>query len=1195
MQPQGMELRILGPCEMAAGGSPIPLGSLKQRMLLACLVAELNRPVPVDRLVAALWGGAPPAAVETTLRSLVSRLRRLLPSIPPGDGEAPIEIIGQDSAYLLRADPGCVDAHRFDEDVAAGRRALSAGDPREASRCFRAGLARWRGPALTELADVEHVRPEAHRLEEARVAALEYLADTELSGGDPQGAQARMESVVADHPLREAAWGRLMLSLYRQGRQADALRVYQRARRLLVEELGVEPGPELRKLEQQVLAHSPELEGPAGPIHNTVAFLFTDIEASTVRWEGNRQAMRVDLARHDDVLRGEVERAGGRVFAHTGDGLCGSFPTAAAALAAAVAGQRVLQRQPWEAVEPLRVRMAVHAGAAESRGDNWVGPPLNRTARLLSLAAGGQILCSRAAADLAGDDLPAGVRLCDLGEHRLADLARPEQVFAVEHPDLPNRFPALPGEGGRRTNLVQPVTSFLGRSRELEELEVLLSSARILTITGVGGAGKTRLATELARLSLDRYPDGVWLVELASVRHPSQVVDEVAGALGLVASTGGRDRLDQLREWLAARRLLLVLDNCEHVVEAVAGLLEAVLPVAPGLSVLATSREVLALPGEVSWGVPPLSLPSPRPSGAADLAGFDAVELFCHRARSAQPSFALSDANAVAVAQICRRLDGIPLALELAAGRIRVLGAHQLAERLDDRFRVLAGTSRGTTARHHTLQATMDWSWELLPAREREALRRLSVFPATFDLDAAEAVIANIGPDGAAADAADLVLRLVDKSLVVAAPVGRTMRYRLLETVRGYAAARLADAGEGDAARKALCEYLLRFSEEAETEGYWAREQWFSRVGFDEASFRAAIDWSLKQSRRTEALRLMAAHWIFALWSDRADLWPLLDRCLATPLPPPSPALVECLNAAGFARPERGAGAVDVELLQKAQAIAEKLGDADMVARTRFYLGHSLAEQGRFDEGRTALLAARRHFAQRAMPEARGWCEQGLGWECLLRGDHAGAAEWFQRTSGGIDDAQIEHGALDRFLAIQLWSGLAMIAAIAGDGETARCYVERILTAARELSMRRLLVMGLCRATEVALLSGDESMAAKALDELLVTLREIGALRWVAGALEATVSLLPPRSAGEAVTLIRLLGAAEGVRLRLGESALPTITDQLAERRNEIAALLDPERLAAETDRGRRASSDEALRWALAALRSRPGRCPAAT
>jgi predicted ATPase/DNA-binding SARP family transcriptional activator len=1187
MSPPGTELRILGPCELAAGGSPVPLGSLKQRVLLACLVADLNRPVAIDRLIAALWGGAPPPAAETTLRSLVSRLRRLLASIARADGEGRIEIVGHDGAYLLRADPGCLDARRFEDDIAAGRRALSAGDPLEAARCFTAGLARWRGPALTDLADAEEARPEAHRLEEERLAALEHLADAELATGDPQRAQATMESLVAEHPLREAAWGRLMLALYRQGRQADALRVYQRARRLLVEELGVEPGPELRKLEQQVLAHSPELEGPAGPVHNTVAFLFTDIEASTRRWEGDRQAMGADLARHDELLRSEMEQAGGRVFAHTGDGLCGSFPTASAAVAAAVAAQRALIRQPWDAAEPLRVRMAVHAGAAESRGDNWVGPPLNRTARLLSLAAGGQVLCSRAAADLAGDDLPAGVRLRDLGEHRLADLARPEQVFAVEHPDLPAAFPALPGGEGHRTNLVDPMTSFLGRSQELDELDVLLSSARILTITGVGGAGKTRLATELARRCLDRYPDGVWLVQLASLREPAAVTDEVAGALGLVAPIGGRDRLEQLREWLAARRLLMVLDNCEQVVEAVAEFLEAVVPVSPGLSVLATSREVLALPGEVSWAVPPLSLPPAAPSEAADLAGSDAVELFCQRAHSAQPAFALNDDNASAVAQICCRLDGIPLALELAAGRIRVLGAQQLAQRLDDRFRILSGTSRGGAARHHTLQATMDWSWDLLPAREREALRRLSIFPATFDLDAAEAVILNTGPDHGTADAAELVLRLVDKSLVLAVGDRRTMRYRLLETVRDYATARLVEAGEEDAAREAYCEYLLRLSDKAEAEGYWITEERLSCIGFDEAGFLAAIEWSLNAGRRTDALRLTAAHWGYLMFSESVDFAPLLDRCLADPLPAPSAPLVESLQASWFFVPEeRGAGAVDDTPLLRAHAMAVELGDGDLVTRLNLSLGYSLIGQGLCDEGLAAVQSAWEHYSSRGRRVPAGWCAQCVGWGHMVVGDLARAAEWFERAVEGVDD---------RFVTLQAWSGLAMVAAMSGAGEEARYHLDRVLTTARDFPMRRFLMMGLCRATEIGLLIGDEAMAATALDELLVTLREIGALRWVAGALEATVALIPPSSAGEAATLTRLLGAAAGIRQILGEPGLPTLTDQLAQRGTEIAALLNPAQLAAETDRGRQASPDEALRWALAALRSSQARCRAST
>jgi tetratricopeptide (TPR) repeat protein len=287
-----------------------------------------------------------------------------------------------------------------------------------------------------------------------------------------------------------------------------------------------------------------------------------------------------------------------------------------------------------------------------------------------------------------------------------------------------------------------------------------------------------------------------------------------------------------------------------------------------------------------------------------------------------------------------------------------------------------------------------------------------------------------------------------------------------------------------------------------------------------------------------------------------------------------------------FSWPERGLGPVDDTPLLTARAIAEELGDDDLVARTSFLLGHSLLEQGRFDEGRAMLLAAGEHYARRGMRTARGWYEQALGWGHMLRGDLARAAGWFERTLEGLDD---------RFVALLAWSGLAMVAALTGDTEAARQHLERILTTARDLSMRRFLVMGLCRATEIGLLADDEPMAMKALDELLATLRETGALRWVAGALEATVALLRPGSAEDAATLTRLLGAAEGTRAKLGDAALPAMADRLDQRRQEIASFIDPEQFATETDRGRAASSDEALRWALSALRTSPARCPAST
>ena len=1192
--PPRIDLRILGPFEMAADGRPVPIGSPKQRLLLARLAVELNRPVPAERLVAALWGEAPPNSVDTTVRSLISRLRRLLAELSAGVTSGTVVLAGGESGYILQADPECLDAHRFETDIAAARRLLASGEPTEAARCFAAGLDRWRASsALPELADDADARPETARLDEARLTATEGLADAELAAGHPDRAQAVLESLVTAHPLREAAWGRLMVALYRQGRQADALRVFQRARELLVDELGLEPGPELRRLEQQVLAQSPELDGPRAPTHDTVAFLFTDIEASTRRWEGDRQAMGTDLGVHDASLRAEVEQAGGRVFAHTGDGLCAAFTTAAAALGAAVAGQQALQGQRWEGAEPLRVRMAVHAGAAEARGENWVGPPLNRTARLLALAGGGQILCSRAAADLAGDDLPAGVRLRDLGEHRLADLARPEQIFQVEHPGLPAAFPALRSAGAPRTNLPGAMTPFLGRARELDELATLLGAGRILTLTGVGGAGKTRLAIELARSRLDDYPDGAWLVELAPVRDPSVVAETVAGALGLLSSLGGGDlATDRLGDWLAARRLLLVLDNCEQVVGAVAELLDAVLPGAPGVSVLATSREILALRGEVTWAVPPLSLPPARPEGAADLDGSDAVELFCARARSTQPAFALSDGNAEAVAQICRRLDGVPLAIELAAGRIRVLGAQQLAERLGDRFRVLAGTTRGASPRHQTLLATMDWSWELLPPGEQRALRRLSVFPATFNLDAAEAVITDLEHDGGDLPAFDLVARLVDKSLVSVVAAEPEVRYHLLETVRSYATGKLADVGEEEAASHAHCAHFLGYADRSEATNYWASGGVFERVTTDEANLRRAIEWCLAGNRRQEALRLMAAYWLYAMWANRTDTGPLLARCLAEPRPAPSLALVECLCASLYGLGEgEDHQMADVEVkVWESLRVAEKLQNLDAVARARFYLGNLIMNQGRYEEGRAILVAARDHFDAQGATVGRGWCEHELAWVSMHRGDYAAAREGFERALRDVDAEAGVHvrPTTNVFLAVHVWAGLALASASLGHGDEARRWAEGAVAAAEELPMPGFSVMALCRTSEAAALLDDDEMAGEVLGRLLVRLRELGARRWVADALDATVALLPVRDADEAAVGARLLGQAEWLREALGEaaSAIGTVTDRVGRRRKEITGRLDEVVFVAETERGRRATADEALRWALTAFRA---------
>ncbi|MGH9036680.1 MAG: BTAD domain-containing putative transcriptional regulator, partial [Acidimicrobiia bacterium] len=533
-----VEVRLLGAPEVLVAGTVVQIGSAKQRALLAALALEPGAVLSPERLVDVLWGEDPPESAAGTLRSLVYRLRKALAA---ADGDESEPLRGRGSGYVLDVEPEAVDADRFERLSATGRDALAAGDPRLAADVLRTALDLWRGPALGELASWPAFGATARRLDEARLDVTEDLVEAELALDRPGDALARLEVHVAAQPLRERAWGQLMLALYRLGRQVDALRAYQEVRAVLAEELGIEPTPALRELEMAILHQRPELTPSPAPataprnFGDTVAFLFTDIAASTRRWEGDPEAMAADLARHDKLLTEACERTGGRVFNHTGDGLCAVFPTASAAIAAAVGGQVALAAEQWgpEArSEPLRVRMGVHVGVAERRAGNYFGPTLNRTARLMASASGGQVVCSAAAADLAFDQLPEQVTLLDLGEHRLADLGRPERILQVAHPSLPADFAPLRTGDAPRHNLPTALTSFVGRAGEISRVAEVLVASRLVTLTGPGGAGKTRLALAVAGAVMDKFPDGVWFVELAPVRDPALVGQVVAAALG---------------------------------------------------------------------------------------------------------------------------------------------------------------------------------------------------------------------------------------------------------------------------------------------------------------------------------------------------------------------------------------------------------------------------------------------------------------------------------------------------------------------------------------------------------------------------------------------------------------------------------------------------------------------------------------
>ena len=1189
-----LEFRLLGTFEVAAGERVLEIGSPKQRALLAMLVLQVNRVVPLDTLVEELWGERLPASASASVQSLVFRLRRGLSDLAPDGGAC---LRSREPGYVLEADPARIDAHRFERLFAAGQDALARGDPQAAADLLREGLDLWRGAALADLSDRSFAQLEAGRLEEARLAAVEELVEAELALGRLTQALVRLEPHVAEHPLRERAWGQLMVALYRLGRQADALRAYQRIRRILGDELGVEPTPWLRQLEEQILQQRPELEGrsPPEPARategravetqrpgDTVVFLFTDIEASTRRWEGDQKAMAEDLARHDELVRAAIERSGGRVFAHTGDGVCAAFSTASRALGAAVDTQRALLGETWNSPLPLQVRMAVHAGAAEPRGDNYVGPTLNRTARLLSLGFGGQVLCSQAVADLVRDDVPADVSLVDLGEHELTDLARPERVFQVVHPELRSTFPPLRSPSRRRHNLPAILTSFVGRASELEEVRGLVAQSRLVTLTGMGGSGKTRLALEAATRAFDAFPDGIWIIELGALRDPALLPSTAAAVLGLATTGLGAtpDALvDRLCEYLQPRRVLLVLDNCEHLVETVAGLAHAVLAACPDVTILATSREILGLAGEVTWRVPPLSLPRSED----DLEASDAVALFCERARAAQPGFALNPANAAAVAQVCHRLDGIPLALELAAARIRVLGAQELARRLDQRFRLLTGGDRAAMPRHQTLQAAMDWSYDLLPPVEQAVLRRLAVFPASFDLDAAEAVM-GAGLDSAQPadlDALDLLSRLVDKSLVAVDSQAVEVRFRLLETVREYAAGKLAEAGETQAARRRHLDYFLALAstheDPADPTRKWSTGNWIARAAADHDNFRAALEWSSAQGEQESTVRLAAALWRYWWMAHPLEGCDWLERALAG-LAPTTPERLEAQIGLGFLLPRSGRVAAQrgEELLCDVLQLAIDAGQNMAAARARYFLGELAMSRGDPQAAEPLLHDALAAFNAMGAPFSAAWCHHALGWCALAGGDRGRARDHFEH----ILALTRQQGPAD-FLQLHAAAGLAPLAALDGETDRAASLAADAVAVAGHLPARGLLVMALTRASETAFLSGCQPR--DTLVQLLRLLLDLGVRAWVIEVLE--IAALVCEADGRPGPAVRLLGVCQAIGEALGDRPEGRVLwSAVTTCRHRLAATLEPDRLAEEDAAGRRMSLREALAWALEEL-----------
>ena len=829
-----IQVRLMGPVMLLRDGKPVEVGGPKQCTILGLLALSAGRRVSTERIVDVVWADDPPASARRTVQSYIAALRRLLGADAP--------LVSSHGGYVLEISPGAVDLLEFEDAVVAALADVKA-DPAAAATALAEALDDWDVP-MDGLRGGSRVDELAVPFDELQLQGVEGLATAQIASSRAVDAVRMLEALVRQHPTREHMWLLLARGLAASGRRDDALTAVHRAREALREHLGVHLSPALSNFETELLDGSPNSTGDEvvevvlGRPSGTVTFLFTDVVGSTRRWEADPDVMRAELAAHDDVLRRAIETRGGWLFKHTGDGVCAAFASARAAVDAAVEAQRLLA---------LPVRIGVSTGEAVPSGDDYFGPALNRAARVMAVGHGGQILVSGSTAGLV-----PGVDLVDLGEHRLRDLPEVEHVFQVRAEGLASEFAPLRTVNASPGNLLAQATSFVGRDVEVKSFPELVRRHRLVTLTGVGGVGKTRLALQVAAALRPEFGDGVWFVELAPVGDPASVPNAVATALG-VRTLAGRSVTESVAETLAGRRMLMVLDNCEHVLKAAADLVEAILGSSTTVSIVVTSREGLGVAGEQLSVVEPFDLSEGASSAA--------VKLFAERAGAVVAGFSLDgDADEQAATEICRRLDGLALGIELAAAQMVSMTPAEVLARLNERFRLLSGSQR-RPERHQTLRQVVQWSYDLLTTEEQAVLRACAVFAGGFDASAATEVC-NQFDEYTMLEELDSLVR---KSLVTASRVGSRTRFAMLETIRQFGVDQHADgiAGPTDEIGEVRSRHARYFAAQAVThwdvwDGPHQREatEWIE-VEFD--NLRAGFRWAIERHDVTTATAI-AAH-----------------------------------------------------------------------------------------------------------------------------------------------------------------------------------------------------------------------------------------------------------------------------------------------------------------------------------------------
>jgi predicted ATPase/class 3 adenylate cyclase/DNA-binding CsgD family transcriptional regulator len=921
--------------------------------------------------------------------------------------------------------------------------------------------------------------------------------------------------------------------------------------------------------------------------------LFTDIEGGVGLWEDDREAMAAASARHDRIVREQVEASGGRVFKTVGDAHRAVFADPVAALSSAVAIQLAVGAEPWPSGLPVRVCMALHSGACAERDGDYVGPVVNRIARLLDIGHGGQVLVTAVTYALLADQLPSGIGLRDLGEQRLRDLGRAERVFQVTGPGLAQGFGVLRSldDPVLRHNLPSQATSFVGRTAELAELRALVSGgSRLVTITGPGGIGKSRLALQVAADALDGTGDGAWLVELAAVAEPELVTSTAAAALR-VREVPGRPVLDALADAVGDRDLLVILDNAEHVLGAVAELADAFIRSCSRVCLLVTSREPLGISGEHVFRVPGLTVPPADLAAPDRLAAFESVQLFAEHAALHRRGFSIDDASAAAVASICVRLDGIPLALELAAARLASLSAPEISARLDQRLGLLTTGNRTALPRHRTLRALIDWSYDMLSPEERIVFDRLSVFAGGWTLDAAEAVTP--GDDVAEWQVLDLLAALVGKSLVQAEVAHGTTRYRFLETIRHYATERLALRAGSDLqnARAAHLDHYLTLVETAAARLRGPDEhRWLDSVEAEFDNIRAALAFSIADPDSAEpGLRLAAALRAFVFSRGHSGevieaLRALLGRpdarqptrCLAVAL------VTNCKLLTHFAR------SPDIpSMAEEAIAIGRGLADdavvADALAALNWYSylqGDLAAALARADDAVTLARAA------------------GSPSRIVVALGHRAV---FKAETGQLDASLADYQEVltlarssgDNYTLTVTLVNLGVDQVTAGQFPAAVAYLQDALGVANAHGYQHLSAAAEMNLGFAYLMNGDAASARRLLVCVLDRAQATSEMTWVHGAFLGLA--LAAGTDAEPAVAATLHGAADHQYEQAGQAFDAKESKLRDSAHDRLLATLGKAAFDAAYQHGRTLSQTDALALALSTAQPDPGPAPAVT